>query len=115
MIDWSEKKRAEDFGVFCREACKKITKPTVIVSDIRRKTDMRWFQETFGSKIKSIRIKCDDDVRVQRGWKFEQGVDDVESECDLDDWLGNHLIVNNDGSQDSKDIVDEIVIKFVQN
>ncbi|CRK90550.1 CLUMA_CG004254, isoform A [Clunio marinus] len=86
MIQWSDEKRAIDYGIFCCEASKKISKPIVIVSDIRRKTDIKWFRETFKDKIKLIRIKCDDEIRCKRGWKFEAGVDDIQSECDLDNW-----------------------------
>lgn len=44
-----------------------------IVSDIRRKTDIAWFQETYGEKIKTIRIEAEDDVRKKRGWVFTEG------------------------------------------
>lgn len=109
MIIWSDEKRAEDFGIFCREASQNISKSTVVVSDIRRKTDIKWFRETFGDKIKLIRIKCDDSVRIERGWKFEEGVDDIQSECDLDDWIEWDLIIDNDGQKKTEEIVEELV------
>lgn len=109
MIIWSDEKRAEDYGIFCREASRNISKSTVIVSDIRRKKDVEWFRENFGDKIKLIRIKCDDSVRAERGWKFEQGVDDIQSECGLDDWIEWDLIVNNDGKKTTEDILDELM------
>lgn len=108
MIIWSDERRAEDYGIFCREASNEISKPTVIVSDIRRKTDIQWFRETFGKKIKLIRIKCDDGIRIDRGWKFQEGVDDIQSECDLDDWLEWDLIVNNDGQVQPDEILCEV-------
>ena len=46
MIIWSDEMRAKDYGVFCREASKNASKETVIVSDIRRKTDIKWFCES---------------------------------------------------------------------
>lgn len=109
MIVWSDEKRASDFGIFCREASQNISKPTVIVSDIRRKTDIKWFREMFGDKIKLIRIECGDDVRMDRGWKFEAGVDDIQSECDLDDWMEWDLRIENDGRRESEDILRQIV------
>lgn len=109
MIEWSDKKRAEDYGVFCRSASNKISKPFVIVSDIRRKNDIKWFRENFGDRMKLIRIKCDDSIRVQRGWKFQEGVDDIKSECDLDDWQLWDLLVENDGQKDTDDIINEIL------
>ncbi|KAL7029388.1 hypothetical protein ACKWTF_006221 [Chironomus riparius] len=113
MIIWSDEMRAKDYGVFCREASKSVSKETVIVSDIRRKTDIKWFCETFGTKVKLIRIKCQDCVRENRGWKFESGVDDIQSECDLDDWNEWDLLIENDGLRDIESILDEICSKFV--
>jgi len=109
MIIWSDKKRAEDYGIFCREASRNISRSTVIVSDIRRKTDITWFRETFGGKIKLIRIKCDDNVRRDRGWKFQEGVDDIQSECDLDDWNDWDLSIDNDGNKETEEILEEII------
>lgn len=109
MIVWSDEKRAVDYGIFCRSASSKITKPLVVVSDIRRKTDIKWFRETFGDSVKLIRIKCDDSIRALRGWKFQEGVDDIQSECDLDDWLEWDLLVENDGQREADDIVKDIL------
>lgn len=80
----------------------------VVVSDIRRKTDIKFFQDN-GFNIKTIRINADDEVRKARGWSFEHGVDDVQSECDLDDVEQWHLNIENDGTQDVEAIVDQIV------
>jgi phosphomevalonate kinase len=113
MIVWSDEMRAKDFGIFCREASKRISKQTVIVSDIRRKTDIRFFRETFGNKIKLIRIVCSDCIRQQRGWKFEAGVDDIQSECDLDDWNEWDLLIENTGERDENEILDEIFQKLI--
>jgi phosphomevalonate kinase len=112
MIIWSDERRALDYGVFCREASNNLTKSTVIVSDIRRKTDIKWFKETFGNKIKLIRIKCDDSVRIARGWKFQEGIDDIQSECDLDEWKEWDLSIENDGKKETDEILFEI-LKFV--
>lgn len=109
MIVWSDERRALDYGIFCREASRNISKQTVIVSDIRRKTDIKFFKETFGDKIKLIRIKCDDSVRIARGWKFQEGVDDIQSECDLDDWCEWDLLIENDGQKESEEMLEEIM------
>lgn len=37
-------------------------------------------------------------VRQQRGWNFETGVDNVQSECDLDDFEPWDLVIDNNGS-----------------
>lgn len=78
----------------------------MIVSDIRRKTDIKWFKENFSGRIKTVKIHCDDEVRIQRGWKFQTGVDDVQSECDLDDfteWTYN--IDNNSGTEPHENLL----------
>lgn len=96
MIEWSDKQRAKDYGIFCREAMLKSCKPICIVSDIRRKTDIQFFRENYPDKLVLIRIKCDDEIRSNRGWIFQSGVDDIQSECNLDDFVGwDHEITNN--------------------
>lgn len=64
----------------------------MIVSDIRRRTDIDYFRTLElpdTCLVKTIRIVVNDEIRTERGWKFQKGVDDVASECDLDtvcDW-----------------------------
>lgn len=96
MIEWSDSMRKSDPGFFCREAMKSAEKPLIIVSDIRRKTDIKWFQDTYGKNlIRRIRIYADESVRQSRGWQFEPGVDDIQSECDLDDYFQWDLMIDN--------------------
>lgn len=109
MIEWSDVMRSKDYGIFCREASMNITKKIVIVSDIRRKTDIKWFRETFGEKIKLIRIKCDDKIREERGWKFQSGVDDIQSECDLDEWSDWDLLIENNSIISTEEILNKII------
>lgn len=109
MITWSDERRALDYGIFCREASQNISNSTVIVSDVRRKTDIKWFREEFADKIKLIRIKCDDSVRQDRGWKFQEGVDDIQSECDLDDWSEWDLIIDNEGKKETDEMLEKIL------
>ena len=44
--------------------------PVWIVSDCRRETDLRYFSEQFGHRVKRIRIVADDKVRAER-WEKE--------------------------------------------
>lgn len=69
------------------------------MSDIRRKTDIKYFQEE-KLNIRTIRIEASDEVRKGRGWIFENGVDNVQSECDLDDFDHWDYKVSNDGKED---------------
>ncbi|KOB78431.1 Phosphomevalonate kinase [Operophtera brumata] len=96
MINWSDQMRSHDYGYFCRIACQNARKaPIWIVSDVRRKTDIRWFKETYIDLIRTIRISADDDTRIFRGYVFRAGVDDVMSECDLDDYTEWDLAISN--------------------
>lgn len=46
-----------------------------IVSDVRRKTDILWFKETYSiEKIKTIRINASKEKRKERGWIFTLGI-----------------------------------------
>lgn len=54
-------------------------------------------------------MNANEDIRKSRGWKFQIGVDDVQSECDLDDVTEWDLSVENDGSQDAEDILQQIL------
>lgn len=69
--------------------------PIWIVSDIRRKNDIRWFKETYGDLIRTIRITADEETRKKRGFVFKSGVDDVASECGLDDYMEWDLVIDN--------------------
>ncbi|XP_076681968.1 phosphomevalonate kinase isoform X1 [Andrena cerasifolii] len=101
MAKWGETTRKKDHGYFCREAIEMYnaySKSIWIVSDVRRKTDIEWFVENFGGACKTIRIVSDDVTREKRGWTFVAGIDDSETECDLDDIDTWDLKVTNDGS-----------------
>ncbi|XP_015513964.1 phosphomevalonate kinase [Neodiprion lecontei] len=111
MIAWGENMRNKDIGYFCRAAIDMYNAcniPIWIVSDIRRKTDIQWFVENFGSACKTVRIIADDEIRTKRGWIFTPGIDDAESECDLDNMNKWDLkVYNND--DDIDDILDTII------
>lgn len=70
-------------------------RPVWVVSDIRRKTDVQWFKETYGDIVYTIRITADEQTRIDRGFKFVKGIDDLASECDLDDFDAWNLQINN--------------------
>ncbi|KAK2579197.1 hypothetical protein KPH14_002717 [Odynerus spinipes] len=98
MARWSEAIRKKDNGYFCRAAIDMYNahdKPIWIVSDARRKTDIQWFKENYGDACKAIRIIASPEIREQRGWKFTSGIDDAETECDLDDFDNWDLQIEN--------------------
>ncbi|KAK9738160.1 Phosphomevalonate kinase [Popillia japonica] len=110
MIIWSDEVRKKDPGYFCNLACSKaVGKDIWIFSDIRRKTDIHWFRTNYPGKIKTVRILANQDVRIARGWVYTEGVDNVTSECDLDDWNDWNLQVNNNDEASLKDSIDKIL------
>lgn len=78
------------------------------MSDIRRKTDIEFF-ECEGYNIKTIRISASEEVRRARGWVYQSGVDDAQSECGLDDFTRWDLTVENDGIRQVEVILNQIL------
>ncbi|KDR07077.1 phosphomevalonate kinase [Zootermopsis nevadensis] len=102
MIKWSEDIRQKDCGYFCQAAVEMFNaheKPVWIVSDTRRRSDLKWFKENYGNAVKTVRVLADDDVRTQRGWVFTTGIDDAETECDLDGLTDWDWSILNNGSE----------------
>nr|CAD7257678.1 unnamed protein product [Timema shepardi] len=117
MIEWGENIRREDYGYFCRAAIDMfhaIEKPVWIVSDIRRKSDLQWFRENFSNVVKCMRITSSDNIRTQRGWVFTPGVDDVESECGLDDVTDWDWLIYNNGDQEEYEAALKPVLKWLK-
>lgn len=109
MIEWSDARRQEDYGVFCRAACTTIDRGICIVSDIRRKTDVRYFQDTYGpERIRTVRIEASEAIRTERGWQFQSGIDDVQSECDLDNYGSWDLVLENENSNDVNGLLESL-------
>lgn len=94
MIAWGEAKRKEDPEFFCSLATKDACRPIWIISDARRRTDMKYFCERY--QVIHVRIQASEETRKLRGWSFDPGVDDAESECDLDKETVD-VFVENDG------------------
>uniref|UniRef100_A0A914MFB2 Phosphomevalonate kinase n=2 Tax=Meloidogyne TaxID=189290 RepID=A0A914MFB2_MELIC len=105
MIEFGEKLRKEDFGIFCRKAFieRKIqnlpslptTNPSttnkfkeiILISDCRRPTDFEFFKNNFkNSSIICVRINSKIEIRQKRGFLFIEGIDNEESECALDEF-----------------------------
>nr|CAG4641283.1 EOG090X0FYC [Eulimnadia texana] len=107
MVSWSEQKRSTDPGYFCDAAIKTSNacgKQIWIISDARRKTDLQYFKEKFGSVVKTVRVLASDLVRQQRGYLFTSGIDDAETECGLDDVESWDLVIENNGNSIDDDI-----------
>ncbi|XP_013775438.1 phosphomevalonate kinase-like [Limulus polyphemus] len=100
MILWGEEIRRKNPGYFCYHALLQQNadkKPVWIVSDARRKTDITFFRTNYPCATKTVRVSATLETRKSRGWVFTPGVDDVESECGLDDVQDWDFVIKNDG------------------
>jgi len=117
MIAWSESQREKDPGVFCRAAKDQygaVGHSVWLVGDCRRKSDLAYFQSRY--ECLTARIWASESTRAKRGWKFQAGVDDAESECGLDDVQHWDLTVQNDldgvlAKEVLKDAIEKILEK----
>ena len=71
---------------------------------------MQWFKETYGDIIKTIRLTADENTRTERGYQFKSGIDDVASECDLDDYTDWDLIIENGKNKTVEDLTKNIIL-----
>ncbi|SPP85917.1 probable phosphomevalonate kinase [Drosophila guanche] len=112
MIVWSDEMRTKDYGYFCRAAMAEAPldqTPYIIVSDVRRKNDIKWFRETYGQDmVRTVRLTSRPETRQARGWTFTEGIDDVPSECDLDDYDSFDFVVPNEDEND-QGFIDQLV------
>ena len=113
MVAWSEDKRKQDPGYFCRKAIqpgRDSRKRIWIISDIRRHTDLAFFEMFNNLKV---RVNARDDIRVKRGWTFVKGIDDCETETNLDDYECWDFIIENNGDEKQLEKqIDEICVKL---
>ena len=107
MIKWSEEEkiRQDDQCYFLRKALETADKPIWLICDARRMCDLHFFDnspEFQDVQIIRIRIQASEETRKQRAWIFTPGVDDVASECGLDDYeKWDHIIVNDGQDPDA--------------
>ena len=101
--------------------------PIWIVSDCRRETDFKYFLEKYKSKVTTVRITATEEARQKRfiqgisncilhklitfrGWSWTEGIDDMETECGLDN-IAHDLIVDNSSAGDSEQLLEPILLK----
>ncbi|XP_011170107.1 phosphomevalonate kinase [Solenopsis invicta] len=112
MAKWGEDMRKKDYGYFCHAAIDMYNgweKPVWIISDARRKTDLKWFRENFGATCRTVRIVCSEEVRRKRGWVYTPGIDDSETECDLDDVSNWDIVLENNDDSDVEMILQQLL------
>lgn len=110
MINWSTKIRNDDYTYFCKAAEEKYEAKKYavwIISDCRRQTDVKYFLEKYQGRVKTVRITASDEARSSRGWKFTEGIDDMETECGLDKL--DHDIVLDNSEGDGTDVIRRLI------
>eukprot|EP00088_Acartia_fossae_P035606 TRINITY_DN36729_c0_g1_i10.p1 TRINITY_DN36729_c0_g1~~TRINITY_DN36729_c0_g1_i10.p1 ORF type:complete len:191 (-),score=37.54 TRINITY_DN36729_c0_g1_i10:200-772(-) len=112
MLKWSEAIRNKDYTYFCKAAIRKYEAekfPVWIISDARRLTDLRYFRENYGERMKTVRICASEEVRSWRGWVFTPGVDDKETECGLDSVSEWDFRLENNGDLSGEELTQPFV------
>ncbi|KAK4304679.1 hypothetical protein Pmani_023385 [Petrolisthes manimaculis] len=107
MVSFGEMKRKKDPGYFIRAAIKMfnaVDYPIWIVTDMRLKSDLDWFEEHYPNVLYTVRIESTEKVRKSRGYIFTNGVDDHESECNLDDYTDWIVVIHNNGANLRKEL-----------
>lgn len=95
MIALGETRRNADPAHYCKLSTEQATKPIWIIPDNRRVTDIEYFKSSYPGRCLVVRLTASEDVRKQRGWSWKWGVDDAVSECGLDDFQSDYIVVNN--------------------
>ncbi|XP_072038534.1 phosphomevalonate kinase-like [Amphiura filiformis] len=105
MIKWGEEKRNQDPGYFCQLTTTDVPASfkVWIISDARRQTDVKYFKEHFTKETLTVRVEAKLKVRECRGYVFTKGVDDAESECDLDTGISWDFTLHNNGDKHTLD------------
>lgn len=131
MIKWGESVRNAEPDFFCRLVlnCQDVpymlifitnrsTIPStcnddvVIISDCRRPTDIEYFQRNY--RTLTVRIEATTEERGRRGFVFVKGIDDMPSECALDEYVHDVTIVN-DCSRDFTLEIENVVQHIKEN
>ena len=93
MISWGEQRRNADPGYFCsiieNEPGSEL--PVWIISDARRRTDVKYYQEKYTEIVLNVRVIASEIVRTERGWTFTEGMQEIGGEDYFHD-ISHHLI-----------------------
>lgn len=86
-----------------------MTNPLWIICDIRRYTDIEFFQKYFPKNLLLIRIEASNETREKRGWIFTSNIDDSESECQLDNNIQWSFIFSNNDSDNFNEQMNNLI------
>ena len=81
MIAWGEEQRRRDPSYFCCLAIESASSNhrVWIISDARRRTDVKFFKETFPRQTLTVRVFAEESVRAARGFVFTKGLFEIGS------------------------------------
>ena len=119
-----EMKRKEDPYFYCSKSVEKILNDLSIwnsgekvnvwiVTDARRKTDLDFFFKFYTNVSKTVRIVADESTRSNRNWNFVEGIDNCETECDLDTFDNWSFIIYNNNDHEMEQCLNDL-ISFVE-
>jgi phosphomevalonate kinase len=83
--------------------------PIWIICDARRRSDLDFFRTHFDERLLLIRIEATDATRMKRGWTFTSGIDDAQSECQLDTDVQWSFVFHNDHDEEFAEQLDRLV------
>lgn len=114
IIYLAMRKREENqnYWVNCLlKSCQKYQNKIILVPDFRFKNE-REFLFRNNNEVKTIRLVCNEQIRSQRGWKYDEKIDNTLSETELKDkdpsW--NYIIHNN---TNSLELLSEYTVNFL--
>jgi phosphomevalonate kinase len=119
MVEWSSADRKVNYGRFCSEAinmANAVGKSLWIVVDLRDSKDYKWFLEFYPNRLKMIKVVANEEVRKSRGFVYTVGIDDGDSEVDLDYFQDWDLIVTNNGTENDKlDLALDTIMQWIKS
>ncbi|KAI0988437.1 hypothetical protein GJ496_002831 [Pomphorhynchus laevis] len=111
MVAYGENIRNKDSEYFCRKVVEEAetkSHPIWLLTDARRKSDLKFFSQLMKHRLVTIRIFCDDTCRSRRRWKLDPIIDFSETECNLDDVNFDWYIENDDSKKSLFNINEEL-------
>lgn len=107
LIRHGTERRAEDPTYWARRVYESHCVPDAvcIVSDHRFRNEGAFLRQQ-GARVITVRVCASDDVRTQRGWRYNAAVDNDPSERDLDAERADFTLDNNAAVPDVQAIID---------
>jgi len=97
LIDWGAFRRAENIDYWCEKLVENISRPIVLIPDLRFKNELNFFRNN--SSCVAVRLVVNEQTRKVRGWNNSPA--DVDAtETEMDSWDNWDYVIENNGSVD---------------